>query len=251
MSPNIVFLDIETSPIIGYTWGFYDQNVIKVIEPVKVLCCGWKTLGTGTVTVKGLNDYEGYQPGVVDDKKLVEEIWYVLDEADVVLAHNGDSFDIKVLNARFLANGLNPPSDYKTIDTLKVAKKYFRFNNNKLDELGSYLHEGRKAGTGGFETWTGCMEGDPTSWKRMKEYNAKDVELLERVYLRLRPFISNHPDLNLLSGTRTRSSSFSCGTCQSENTQKRGFQMTKAGRYQRYSCSDCGSWSSGPYEKVK
>lgn len=250
MGPKIVFVDIETSPIKGYAWKAYDTNLISIIEPVKVLCCAWKTLGSETVIVRGLSDYEGYRPGVVDDKSLCEEVWYVLDDADVVIAHNGDSFDIKVLNARFLANSLNPPSSYKTIDTLKVAKKYFRFNNNKLDELGAYLDEGRKAGTGGFETWTKCMEGDPKAWKRMKEYNARDVELLERVYLRLRPFIGNHPDLNMFNPRRS-TSSFTCSTCQSTNTQKRGFQVTKAGRYQRYNCQDCGSWSSGPYEKVK
>jgi len=201
--------------------------------------------------VKALCDYPGYKGGVVDDKKLVTELWKVLDGADVVIAHNGDSFDIKVLNARFVANGLNAPSDYKSIDTLKVAKKHFRFNNNTLNELGQYLKEGRKAPTGGFETWTKCMKGDLTAWATMKEYNVQDIDLLERVYLRLRPFMSSHPNLNMINPLKGKLAEFACQVCQSIKTMKRGFSITKAGRYQRYQCTDCGSWSSGPYEKTK
>lgn len=249
--PNIVLIDVETSPIIGYTWSMYDTNVLGVIEPVKIICCGWKRLGADNVQIKALPDYDGYKGGIVDDKQLVTELWSVLDEADIVIAHNGDSFDIKVLNARFIANGLNAPSDYKSIDTLKVAKKYFKFNNNTLNELGQYLKEGKKAPTGGFETWTQCMAGVPAAWDRMKKYNIQDINLLERVYLRLRPFINNHPNLNMISPLKVKQSEFACQACQSVNTTKRGFALTKVGRYQRYQCNDCGSWSSGPYEKAK
>lgn len=249
--PNVVLLDVETSPILGYAWQMYDTNILGVVEPVKVICCAWKQLGAKNVSIRALPDYSDYKGGIVDDRQLVTDLWHVLDKADVVIAHNGDSFDIKVLNARFIANGLNAPSDYKSIDTLKVAKKYFKFNNNTLNELGQYLKEGKKAPTGGFETWTKCMAGDTVAWDRMKKYNVQDVDLLERVYLRLRPFIANHPNLNLISPLRVKVSEFACTTCQSLNTMKRGFSLTKVGRYQRYQCSDCGSWSSGPYEKAK
>lgn len=247
--PNIILADIETSPILGYAWQMYDTNILGVVDPVKVICGAWKRLNEKDVSVRALCDYPEYQPGVVNDKELVTELWHVLDEADVIIAHNGDSFDCKVLNARFVANGLNAPSDYKTVDTLKSAKKYFRFNNNTLNELGLYLGEGKKAPTGGFETWTKCMAGDQSAWNRMKKYNAQDVELLERVYLRLRPFIGNHPNLNTISPPRVKQFEFPCQSCQSVNTSKRGFSVTKLGRYQRYQCSDCGSWSSGPYER--
>lgn len=249
-SPKIAFIDLETSPILGYTWAMYDTNVLGVVEPVKVICFAWKWLGETKVNVKALPDYSGYKGGVVDDADLIRDLWSVLDTADIVIAHNGDSFDCKVANARFIANGLNAPSNYLSVDTLKVAKKYFKFNNNTLNELGQYLNEGKKAPTGGFETWTKCMAGDLKAWGVMKKYNAQDIELLERVYLRLRPYISNHPNLNLIAPPKLKRSDCPCQACQSLNTTKRGFSVTKAGRYQRYQCNDCGSWSSGPYEKV-
>ena len=249
-APKIVFIDVETSPLLGYAWGSYDVNILSVIEPVKIICFAYKWLGDSRVTVRALSDYSEYKPGIVNDKDLVREFWEVLDTADVVIAHNGDSFDIKVANARFIANGLNAPSDYKSVDTLKVAKKYFKFNNNTLNELGQYLNEGKKAPTGGFETWMKCMAGDTKAWGIMKKYNAQDIELLERVYLRLRPFIQNHPNLNLISPPKIKKTDMPCTVCQSVNTVRRGFSVTKAGRYQRYQCNDCASWSSGPYEKV-
>lgn len=251
MSPKILLIDIETSPIQGFSWGMYDVNILAVVEPTKIICVGWKWLNNKDINVRSLSDYDSYTPGSLCDRALVTEVWKTLDEADVVIAHNGDSFDIKVLNARFVANGLTAPSDYRSIDTLKVAKKYFKFNSNKLDELGKYLGLGGKAGTGGFATWLGCMKGDKKAWEVMKRYNAKDVELLESVYLRLRPFMSNHPNLNVISPSASgKAGTLICQVCQSVKTTKRGFSVTKAGRYQRFSCNDCASWSSGSYERV-
>lgn len=224
----------------------YEQNVIQVLEPSKIISVAWKWLTEKEVTVKALPDYDIYKSGQLDDTKLVEDVWKVLDEADIVIAHNGDSFDIKKLNSRFIAFGLTAPSPYKTIDTLKVAKKYFKFDNNSLEQLGDYLKEGHKAPTGGFSLWTGCIAGDKEAWTRMKIYNARDVELLERVYLRLRPFITNHPNVN----QDDASNGYSCPTCTSHNTSKRGFTMTLTGRKQRYQCMDCGAWSTGSFEKV-
>lgn len=249
-NPRILLIDIETSPIIGYTWGMWETNVLSVIEPTKVICCGWKWLGDKDVTVISYSDFSSDSVVGVDDTQLVTEVWKVLDEADIVIAHNGDAFDVKILNARFIAAGLSAPSDYKTIDTLKVAKKYFKFSSNKLDELGGYLDEGHKAETGGFSTWVKCMARDKEAIERMKKYNARDVELLERVYLRLRPFINNHPNLNTIAPKEVLKNEFSCQVCQSTNTVKRGFSMTKVGRYQRYQCNECASWSSGAYERV-
>ena len=247
---NTLLIDIETSPIIGYTWGMYDQNVLRVIQPTKIICGAWKWLGADKGDVVGLCDYADYKKGVVDDYSLVAELWGLLDKADIVVAHNGDSFDIKSMNARFVANGINSPSYYTTVDTLKVARKYFRFNTNKLDNLGEYLGLGHKAASGGFGTWVGCMEGDEKAWALMKKYNLQDVNLLEKVYLKLRPYIRNHPNLNAINPKAAKGDKLPCTVCESFNTQRRGFLTTKMGRYQRHQCNDCGSWSSGPYEKV-
>lgn len=257
--PHILLLDIETSPIKGYTWGVYEQNLLKILEPSKIICVSWRWIPpTGrfrelnhNVGVKALPDFPGYKAGVLDDKRLVKFIWDLLDQADVVIAHNGDSFDVKKLNARFIYYNLNAPSAYKTVDTRKVAKKHFRFDNNKLDVLGDYLGEGRKVSTGGFDLWDDCINGVMKAWRKMKRYNIRDITLLERVYLRLRPFMDNHPNLNVIVEDGVKHDAFSCPACLSKNTSKRGFSITRTGRYQRYQCNDCGTWSSGGYKRAK
>lgn len=244
--PRIFLIDIETSPIIGYTWGTYEQTVLKIIEPSKIISVSWKELGSKTTNVKCLSDYSGYKKGVLDDKKLIQDVWKILDEADICIAHNGDSFDFKRLNARFVWHGLTAPSSYQTIDTLKVAKKYFKFDGNSLNALGLYFNLGAKAATGGFSLWTECIAGDKDAWEKMKAYNQQDVDLLEKVYLVLRPYQTNHPNVSLISGGCDGET---CPSCQSTAVQKRGLSFTKTGSKQRYQCKDCGSWSSGPWKK--
>lgn len=245
---RIILLDIETSPITAYTWRAFDDNALKILDFSKILSVSWKVLGEKTTYCKALPDYKGYKKGVVNDEKLIKEVWKVLDEADILITHHGDKFDIPKLNSRFIYWGLNAPSSYKSIDTKKIASKYFAFDSNSLKNLGSYLGLGSKLETGGFSLWDSCMQGDPKAWSLMKSYNSQDVILLEKIYLALRPYIENHPNLSLINGP---SDGCSCPSCQSTDVQKRGFSFTKTGRKQRYQCNSCGSWSSGKIEYVK
>lgn len=246
----MVLLDIETSPLTGYCWDTYQTNVLKVIEPSKIISVAWKELNADETFCKALPDYKGYKKGVVDDEKLIREVWKVLDEADILIAHYGNAFDFKKLNARFVWYGLTAPSQYKTVDTKSVAKKYFKFDANSLNALGTYLNVGQKINNGGFELWTRCLEeGDKDAWALMKEYNVQDVVLLEKIYLRLRPYMENHPSLSVL--VENTAGDITCPTCLSHNIHRRGFSMTRTGRRQRFQCNDCGSWSSGPYVKSK
>ena len=175
------------------------------------------------------------------EEQMVLRLWQVLDESDIVIAHNGDKFDIKMLNVLFVKYHLNPPSPYRSIDTLKVARKYFRFMSNRLGDLGMKLGVGDKLDNGGFENWLGCINNDPQAWRKMLKYNAQDVKLLEKVYLRLRPWMDNHPPINVLAGSPD-----SCPKCGGTHLQRRGTRKsTKTGTYSRYQCQDCGGWSTG------
>jgi len=241
IAPKVLLFDIETAPNLGYVWAKYQQNVIEYHQEWYILSVAWKWLGEKTTHVKGLLDMgNNLYTKKGDDKALTELIANLFNEADVVVAHNGDGFDIKKVNAKILENGLPIPSFYKSVDTLKVARKYFKFNSNKLDDLGNILKVGRKQEHQGFKLWLGCLEGDEKSWKKMKAYNKQDVVLLEQVYLKLRPWIENHPNLNLITGSMG-----ACPKCTSTNVIKRGFGYTKVSMYQKYQCLDCGGWSSG------
>lgn len=246
MTARIVLLDIETAPNLGWVWGKYDQNVIAFHSTTYILSFAYKVLSEAAITVRALPDYKNYSKDMENDKLLVQDLWSVLDEADIIVAHNGDAFDIKRSNARFVVHGLPPPSPFKTIDTLKIAKKHFKFESNKLDDLGQYLGVGEKMSHTGWKLWRGCMEGDPKSWERMKEYNVQDIQLLEGAYLRLRPWATTHPNLNLYG---TGVNSLQCPSCSSDRIQKRGFSYAITQVRQRLHCKACGAWFSGAVVK--
>jgi DNA polymerase elongation subunit (family B) len=242
--PKVLFWDLENSPSLGFVWNKWQTNVIEFRSEWYLLSFSVKWQGGKQIT-KCLADYDGYFAGNEDDKALVQELWTYLDEADILIAHNGDKFDLKKAYTRFVEHGLNPPAPAKTVDTLKVARRKFSFNSNKLDDLGRRLGVGRKLKHSGFELWRRCMEGDIKAWNTMKRYNAQDVRLLEAVYDKMLPYIPAHPHMGILSRKET-----ACRNCASQNLQRRGFQITSVGKAQRLQCQDCGTWMSETPKKV-
>lgn len=233
---KILTLDIETSPIIAYTWGpKWETNIIEFLEQSKIICYSAKWLDGKQIT-KALPDYSGYKKGKVDDKKIVKDIHTLLDAADIVVTQNGVQFDIKTLNARFLEHGLPPPSPYKQIDTKLEAKKYLRLPSHKLDDMGEYFHIGRKLEHEGFNLWLKCINGDMSAWNLMKKYNAQDVRLTEDFYIKIRPFMKTHPNITLYREEG------SCPKCGSGHYQNRGFYTLTSAKYKRAQCQDCGGW---------
>lgn len=233
---RVLLYDIETAPNLAYVWGKYEQDVISYEKQWYMLSFAYKWLGEKRTHVKALPDFKSYKKGSSDDKQLVTALHALFDEADVIIAHNGNSFDQKKSNARFVVHGLAPPTPYRQIDTRLVARRYFKFNSNKLDDLGQLLGVGKKLSTGGFDLWLGCMNGVKKSWDTMKSYNKQDVELLEEVYYKLLPWIGNHPAMNLLEGI-----SNGCPYCTSTDLKKNGYYSNKVNKVQVWHCNNCGA----------
>jgi len=195
--PNILFFDIETTPNLAWIWGKWQQDAIAFEKKSHLLSFSAKFQGKKIIT-KGLIDYKDYKKDKEDDKALVKDLWNLLDQADIVVAHNGRAFDTKKVNARFSFHRMGPPSPYQIIDTKEMSKRHFNFTSNSLNDIADYLGIGRKKETGGFELWQKCMMGDRAAWSKMKQYNAYDVVLLEKVYERLMPWAKPHPNLSIL-----------------------------------------------------
>lgn len=242
--PRVLLYDLETAPNLGWTWGKWEQNVIDFKASWYLLSFAYKWQGEARVKTCALPDYASFKKDKENDAGLVKELWKLFDEADVIIAHNGDRFDAKKANARFIKHGLAPPSPYKSVDTLKIARNKFAFTSNKLDDLGAYMGVGRKLAHTGFHLWKGCMDGDPASWKKMRQYNARDVELLERVYLKLRAWSPTHPNLTAYSEKP------GCPVCQSESVQRRGWNIARTRKTPRFQCRECSHWFSQPEKKA-
>lgn len=241
---KILFLDIETAPSLGWVWGKWEQNVIDFKRDWYILSYAYKWSTDKKVTTVGLIDFPAvFKADIENDRALVGDLWALLNEADIVVAHNGDAFDLAKINSRFLIHDLIPPSPYKTVDTLKIARKVFAFDSNKLDDLGHYLKIGRKLPHTGFHLWKGCMIGDPISWAKMKKYNGHDVELLVKLYYLLRKWAPSHPNVN-------QGKLEACPKCGSSKVQRRGFSFTLLRKKQRFQCQNCFGWFEGSAKKV-
>lgn len=230
--PNVLAFDIESAPNAGYIWRCFKENIapIQMLQYSTVLCWAAKWLGEDDLIVETVQNDD-------NDWRCNDLLWDLFDKADVVIAHNAKQFDCKTMNTRWLDSGKNPPSPYKIIDTLTIARKNFRFPSNSLDGIARYLGIGHKLPHTGFQLWIDCMAGDPDAWKTMVEYNIRDTYILEEVYLRLRAWDKQHPNLALYySDNKTR-----CPLCGSENlldTDK--VATTAVSLFPVYVCGDCG-----------
>lgn len=235
MKAKILFIDVENIAELIWAWQLYDTSAIEVERHGHLLSYAYKWQGEKT-QVFGLDDFKGYKPLSGDDEALCRGLWYLLDQADFVIGHNARAFDCKKINARFIVHGLPPPSPYKIIDTLTEVKRIAKFASHKLDSLGEETGIGRKLEHEGWRLWKGCYLGDPKAWKKMKAYNKKDVELLEKWFLKLRPWIKMN--LGVFSDKTI------CGKCGSnKGFEKRGFAYTATAKYQRIKCHNCNGWS--------
>jgi len=242
--PTIITLDIETSPIEAFVWGLWKQNIgLKQIKSDwSVMAYAAKTLG-----VKGVRYFDTEKEAdVKDDAALMALIWAELDAADIVISQNGKHFDHRKINARFITLGMPPPSPYKIIDTKVEAAKVAMFTSNKLEWLADILTDAPKDSHKqfpGFELWRECMAGNPKAWAVMRKYNPKDVIATEKLYLKLRPYISTHPNVRVYDEEESQG----CPHCGSTKVQRRGTYHTNTGEYQRFHCGTCGAWSRSRY----
>lgn len=235
MNHKILLFDIETCPNIVSTFSLYPKRIPYqgILQESYVICMAAKWLGEKKVHTASVKP--GSNPSDLSVIKRLSELLY---EADAVVGHYSDNFDIPWVNSRLLKYGLDPLPPIKQIDTYKIAKSRFRLNSYRLDYIGQYLEVGKKVSTPGG-LWERCLKGEKKAIEIMQAYNVGDVELLEKVYIKLAPFTNMRINNNLVDGSRC------CPTCGSGKLQKRGYSYTKVSKKERLQCISCGSWSTG------
>jgi len=236
--PKVLVFDIETSPLKAYIFAtrLWNTNVSEeqVLSEWFMLCWSAKWLFDDKIISDRLTSREAKRE---DDSRIVKSLWKLLDEADIVIAHNGDKFDVPNMNTRFIVNGLPPTSPYQTIDTCSIAKRQFGFSHNNLNALARVFGFKPKLETN-FQLWKSCVDGNEKALQRMELYNKGDVDTLEEVYMKIRPWIHSHPNLALY----TESTESMCSNCMSTNIIKTDkFYYTSTGRYELYRC-ECGAY---------
>jgi hypothetical protein len=185
--PKVLIIDIETRPMLAKVWGLFDQNIAlnQIVDEGGIFSWSAKWIGSKEIMYR---DVKGNKK---KEKDLLKPIWELMDEADIIIGQNSNSFDIKKLNAKFLEYKLGPPSEYKKIDTMLLAKKHFKFVSNKLEFMSKKFCKVKKLAHSkfpGFSLWDECEKGNSLAWKEMKLYNMADVEATEELFLVLSEF---------------------------------------------------------------
>lgn len=238
---NTVYLDLETSyELLGSWGGLFDLDRLFTIRDVMILSIAW-AVNDGPVRCVGVWDFPGYKPGEekLTDRNLVKFIYEkILPDATMVVAHNGASFDFKIIRTRGLIHNLPPPAINIERDTKKMAKAIGRFTSNKQDNIIRQLgmEKVRKFDTGGLTLWRECIAGNKAAQRKMVEYNKRDVVGLREMHKKLEPWMRTGPNMNVIQGKK-----LCCSSCGSHDVKRRGRRFTNTGSYYWYFCESCRS----------
>jgi len=227
---SVLFYDIETAPMVSYLWNPKVSFVPKHMNIKDSFMLTWAAKWGHMTTVKSAH-MATHELHKQDDSRVVLELANLMRKADIVVAHNGDRFDLKRVNGRVALHGQEPLGSVKTIDTLKLSRASFGFAYHNLDYLAQTFLGERKIKTD-FDLWTESMHGDEAAMRRMVKYNKQDVLLLERVFEAIKPYVKSLP--RMVTGTGVR-----CPHCGSSNYQSRGTKETNAFTYAQFQCNKC------------
>ncbi len=226
-----LFFDIETSYYVVRSWNIGKARWIDpamMIAEKQIICISYKWQYEEEVHTLDWS---------MGEKNMLTKFVKVLNQADEIIAHNGDNFDMKELRTRCIRYGVQIYPNYRTLDTLKKSREYFRFPSNKLDYIGKYLSVGRKLDHEGMQLWIDIVENkSKEKLKLMIAYCEQDVILLEDVYTVLSPYITHNNNFAVLTGGEK----WDCPECGSSDVVMDKTYATPTGIVRRnMTCNKC------------
>ena len=240
--PKIVFWDLETLPDPRAAYerlpsiGAWPGRTFKA-ELHTIICFAYKIAGDSEA--KSINSWDLGDTN--DDSALVQMAYDILHDADEIVTHNGKQFDVKVLNTRLAHYGMPPIPKIPHVDTKVVAKSKLSLYSNSLADVAKFFRcDDKMHWSGKWSTWTRFAFGEDTREDRtqMDKYAKQDVEVLEQIYLKLRPF---HGNVGVNKNHWVNEDELVCPTCGSTELTKNGVRRNQTQVYQRFLCGSCGS----------
>jgi uncharacterized protein YprB with RNaseH-like and TPR domain len=210
----------------------------------RILCIGYKWFGRpGRPKIVSIRDYPGWKRNPYNDRRVVADFVKVFEGADIHVTHNGTLFDVPYLKARMLYNRLGYLPKVAHVDTRFVARSNLKISSRSLQVVSEFL--GCKAEKTPIRrrVWLAAKRGSERALRYVEAHCRADIEVLEEVYARLRPFMARHPVIGDYGA---------CHVCGSRHLQRRGyFTTTLRGRQVRIKCEGCGSWSHAPESRFE
>lgn len=236
---KVLFFDLETSFLTIPVFQIYNNNYTapsNILQDWKLLTFSYKWMGEKEVTQHKLTELELTNN---DDSRLVKELWELMDEASIVIAHNGSRFDVKKATAKFFEHGYGLPSPYQIIDTLALAKKSMQPTSFALDYFAKLSGSPVKMETS-QGLWLRAIKGDYTAIEEMAEYCDQDIVVLEQVFYKLRPYLKGLPNMGLF--TEEEDVCPSCGSTDFLEGDLEPYR-TSVNEFMTRRCACCGSIS--------
>lgn len=237
MRKPLLYLDFETSPMIVEVYQFYEPQVIRIRKHIEIISVSWSWEGEDEIYHMALPDFKGHKAGLenVHDKKLVKAFRKVLQNAEYVIAHNGQGFDFRVFRTRLLKNGLDPLHNLRELDTKRWASKFY-FANRKQKNISEEIGTPEKLDHSSGMHYR-CYElNDPEAWAENKEYNNRDVEGLKANAKKMAPYIPSF----------TSSKKVICKNelCRSVHLRRDKYWEVASGWKIQFVCKECGKYTT-------
>ncbi len=203
-----------------------------------------KLIGTSV-----LDDRRRFIENPMDDYYVIKKLYEQIKETDVIIGHNMQKFDWKKFMARVTYHKMLPIDPPKIIDTMLMAKAIAAYDSYSLSFLCRYHGLPNKVGNRGNELWNDiaiyALRRDIGKLRpciqEMVVYCAPDVTAVKALYEFLLPYAparfrinQNLYHINGVDG---------CPCCKSDDLEARGYRTTAIGKYARFRCNSCGSWS--------
>lgn len=233
MKPKILIFDEETSHNLGFFFGVREVDIHpeNILIHWYIFCISYRWYGQKKINNISITDFPLFKKEKHSDIELLKAFSKILNEADYLVGHNIDRFDVRKFNARLVMNGLPPTKHTKTLDTLKMARRYFGFNHNSLGAVAVALgYKGKIQNEKGL--WLKCFHGCTKSFKKMIRYCNNDIDINTFVFEKLMPFVK--------SAMISKKSVAQCQNeiCRSYDVQWRGSRNG----FKIFQCKFCKKW---------
>ena len=201
------FIDIETSLVEAYTFRTGQQFIgidqLKEDSQTKLLTAAWGTWHdlyyygeNGVESVSNHHRKGAFKKDPLDDTYVLRKLWDVLDQSDVIVAHNA-AFDRGWIEGRFMDLGWKQPSKYYVYCTFRTLHG-LNGVSKKLDYLSQKLIGTEKVKHEGVGLWIRCSQGDVSAFEEMEEYNIGDIyNTLYKVYMRTALYVDRYKSIDL------------------------------------------------------
>lgn len=218
---KILMIDIEASNL-SASMGY-------------ILAIGYKWADEKSPHVMSLADYPGRKS--TDDRNLLKAFEPIFKEADVIVHHFGDYYDIPFIQTRRLIHKMKPLPKVTTIDTWRIAKKRLKFHSNRLEAILKALGCPYSKTPLDGNIWIDASAGDRKALKYVVTHCKMDVLVLEWVYNTIKAVWDVHPSL-----TREKNH---CKVCKKGVYYSNGLRVCDKKTYRRLICKSCGHSTKG------